>query len=66
MEQATLTAEQFEQAYAERSGRTVESLRAAGRVVRPCDCGENICEGWQYVPQWLADEIDDPALPGVR
>jgi len=43
----TMTAEEFERAYAERSGITVERLRELGRIVAPCDCGEEGCEGWQ-------------------
>ena len=39
----------FEQAYAERSGITVEQLRSTGRIVVPCKCGEESCEGWQSV-----------------
>lgn len=44
-----LTAEEFERQYAERSGVTVEALRGPpwNRVVRPCDCGEDVCQGWQ-------------------
>jgi hypothetical protein len=42
-----MTAEEFERQYAERSGITVERLRELGRIVAPCDCGEDICEGWQ-------------------
>jgi hypothetical protein len=60
------TAEDFERDYAERSGMTVERLRELGRVVRPCDCGEAGCEGWQSVSQEVAAEIDDPAIPWVR
>ena len=44
-----ITAAQFEREYAERSGVTVEWLRAHGRVVRRCRCGEEGCEGWQSV-----------------
>ena len=61
-----VTAEQFEREYAERSGSTVEEMRACGRVVRPCNCGDEICEGWQYVSKEHAAEIDDPAIPWVR
>lgn len=43
------TAEQFELEYASRSGITVERLRELGRIVAPCDCGDEICEGWQSV-----------------
>jgi len=58
-----LTAEQFEREYAERGGITVERLRELGRVVRPCDCKEEGCEGWQSVSQERATEIDDPEKP---
>lgn len=44
-----MTREEFEQGYAERSGVSVEWLREHGREARPCDCGEDICEGWQMV-----------------
>lgn len=36
----------FEAAYAARSGVTVEALRRAGRYPEPCDCGDDLCEGW--------------------
>ena len=56
----TDSAEQFAQAYARRSGTTVEQLKAAGREVRPCDCGDAICEGWQMAHikelQWAVDQ----------
>jgi hypothetical protein len=42
-----MTADEFEHQYAERSGTTVERLRELGRIVAPCDCGWDICEGWQ-------------------
>ena len=44
-----LTRAQFETAYAARSGVTVQQLRDAGRIVKPCTCGEDGCEGWQSV-----------------
>jgi hypothetical protein len=49
---------EFERAYAERSGVTVELLREWGRVVKPCGCGEPECVGWQSVnaEDWAADE----------
>jgi hypothetical protein len=50
-----MTADEFERAYAARSGVTVAELRALGRVVVPCDCDYELCEGWQSVN---ADEID--------
>jgi hypothetical protein len=52
-----LTAAEFERLYAERSGLTVEELRALGRVVRPCRCDYELCEGWQSVSHEAAAEI---------
>jgi hypothetical protein len=48
-----ITAAQFEQAYADRSGWTVEDLREYSKVV-PCGpdthgCGYSECEGWGMV-----------------
>lgn len=60
-----ITAEEFERQYAERSGATVEWLREY-RTVRPCDCGEDGCEGWQSVSPETAAEIDDPEKPWAR
>jgi hypothetical protein len=51
-----LTAEQFEQEYAENSGVTVEFLRENGRVVCSCECGDPICLGWQSINRTLAEE----------
>ena len=45
----------FERRYAERSGVTVEQLRAWGRVVASCDCGEPGCEGFQSINAELLD-----------
>jgi hypothetical protein len=63
-----MTREEFEAAYAQRSGLTVDTLRAVGRVVRPCTCGASECEGWQSVrvdprDTWPEDSeftTDDP------
>lgn len=41
-----VTRAEFEQAYAQRSGITVEKLHALGRYVVPCTCGADVCEGW--------------------
>lgn len=61
-----MTSAEFARAYAERSGVSVEWLREAGRVVRPCDCREEGCEGWQMVSKEHAAEIDDPTKPWAR
>lgn len=52
-----MSAEQFEHAYAARSGLTVEELRDLGRTVLPCECGEDGCDGWQSVSA-LPDESE--------
>jgi hypothetical protein len=52
-----LTADQFEQAFAERFGMTVGELRALGRVVMPCDCEVDSCSGWQSVNGELKDLV---------
>lgn len=41
--------QEFESAYAARSLVTVESLHEHGRYGYPCDCGEDVCEGWQMI-----------------
>lgn len=54
-----MTADEFERGYAERSGVTVEWLHENGREVRPCDCDNDVCEGWQMAHirelQWAVD-----------
>lgn len=56
-----MTADEFERAYAERSHRTVEELRKY-RTVRPCDCGDETCEGWQSISHERASEYDAARL----
>jgi hypothetical protein len=55
-----ITREQFEREYAERSGLTVERLRELGRVVLPCECDYEGCQGWRSVSREIAaaDRID--------
>ena len=45
--EAKITRERFAEAYARRSGTTVEWLKEHGREARPCDCDYEGCEGWQ-------------------
>lgn len=52
-----VTAEEFEAAYAKRSGWTVERLRQF-RTVRPCQCGDELCEGWQSISHERAERYD--------
>ena len=42
-----MSAEEFAQRYAERSGVTVTWLAEHGRTPVPCGCGDEYCEGWQ-------------------
>jgi hypothetical protein len=66
--------DEFERGYARRSGVTVEGLRALGRVVRPCACDMDLCQGWQSVrvdpdDPWPADSpfpTSDPRFWEVR
>jgi hypothetical protein len=44
-----VTAEVFEREYAERSGVTVDWLRSMERIVVPCACGDELCQGWAMV-----------------
>jgi len=53
-----MTADEFERAYAERSQRTIEQIRALGRIMRPCRCREEGCEGWQSVSRTFAEQQD--------
>lgn len=59
---SALTLAEFEQAYADRSGLTVDQLHELGRRAVPCDCGDDICEGWGM--GHASD--DDPAGRGVK
>lgn len=40
------TRTEFEAAYASRSGVTVQFLHAHGRSAEPCECDDEMCEGW--------------------
>lgn len=42
-----MTRDEFAQAYAARSGVTVQQLMEWGREAAPCSCDEDGCEGWQ-------------------
>lgn len=58
--------DEFEQAYAERSGITVEFLHEHGRYAIPCACATLGCDGWQMLhTKDPLDEIDMRML-GVR
>jgi len=42
-----VTKEEFERAYARRSGMTTQTLRSLGLHAVHCKCGEEGCLGWQ-------------------
>jgi hypothetical protein len=60
-----MTAEEFEEAYAARSGVTVEFLHRHGRYAEPCDCGEDACGGWAMGHQWEDAIIEDQLRTAV-
>lgn len=50
-----LTRDAMEAAYATRSGLTVQRLRELGRLVVPCPCESDLCEGWQCISRENAE-----------
>lgn len=49
-----MTRDEFERAYAERSGVTVEWLHDHDRHAYPCICGGSDCGGWQMLSRQAA------------
>lgn len=56
-----MTREEFEKAYEEGGGMTIEELRSWGLVTIPCNCGEEGCEGWrmEHVMMLKAEELNE-------
>lgn len=52
------TADEFETRYAAASGYPVKWFHANEMRARPCDCGEDICRGWQMMADELWDFFD--------
>ncbi len=52
----------FERDYAERSGVTVEFLRHHGRYGALCDCGEDICDGFQMAHDDVVMHLSDHTI----
>ena len=44
-----LTEDQFEKRYAKKSKMTIKQLHKLGLFAVPCDCGDDICEGWVMI-----------------
>ena len=51
------TKHEFEQAYAQRSGVTVEWLHEHSRVAVSCDCGHDECGGWAMAHTEPTDKV---------
>lgn len=60
MSEPQITADEFERAYAARSGVTVDWLREHGRVVVRCHCDEPECEGWASMSAEAAADYEAP------
>ena len=60
-----ISREEFEQAYARRSGVALEWLLQHRHAV-PCDCGDELCEGWAMVPLEWADWRGRRHAPTLR
>lgn len=55
-----LTREAFIEEYCTRRGVSWAVL-SERRVCLPCDCGEEVCQGWAMVPKDVAERRDDAA-----
>lgn len=54
-----LTQEQFEEMYARHSGCTIDFLKEELKLeALPCECGDEICHGWQMVRKDRPRELD--------
>lgn len=42
-----ITAQEFEEQYAQRANLTIEQLHELGQFIFPCHCGYSDCRGWQ-------------------
>ena len=58
-----MTRDEFARAYEASQGVTLEWLRAHGRDVRPCVCGEPDCHGWQMARLSGEDWPEDSPFP---
>jgi len=54
--------EEFEQGFAERSGVTVEWLRANGREAASCHCDADDCPGWQMAHVNYLEDMERLAI----
>ena len=61
MDHIAAAIQKFEQEYADRSGVTVDWLHAHGRRGALCDCGDDICDGFQMAHDDVVVHLSDPA-----
>jgi hypothetical protein len=54
-----VTAAEFEEQYARRSGTTAAELHSLGRWPQPCHCGWPECQGWEMGHQWEDAIVED-------
>ena len=57
-----MTKEEFEKAYVEGGGMSMEELAEYGLVTVKCDCGERGCEGWRMA-HIVLEGIEDEDIP---
>lgn len=55
----SMTALEFEARYAANGGLTVEQLREHGRIVVPCSCDYEGCQGWASYPADFLPDLKD-------
>lgn len=66
MRSPRITAQEFAQRYAERSGMTLLSFAAWARrrrAVFPCDCDQDGCEGWKMASPEFREPWEEEGIP---
>ena len=62
----SMSREEFECDYAQRSGVSVEFLREHGRFAVRCDCGDFGCSGWKISKMNVTKEEIETRLSALR
>ena len=52
-----ITKEAFIKGYCERSKVDWETLQRLGQIAIPCDCEDELCEGWQMIDKGLSERL---------
>ena len=58
-----MTEDEFRTMWLTNSRMTLWEARHWGRMVVPCDCGEDECQGWGMIHTAILDEYELSALP---